>query len=205
MRSLFVVKPEEVAGSYDAIAERWLPSAFPMHNGIAAHERALQFVQSPGHALDVGCGASGRFITVLNQRGFVAEGLDFSARMLDLARLVHPRTLFHHADIRRWNPSRDYVFITAWDSLWHLPLVDQAPVLRKLLGALVPGGVLVFSTGGLDGPEEKHDHAMGVPMYYSVLGIPDTLALIGSCECVCRHLEYDQWPEQHLYLIVQKT
>ncbi len=45
---------------------------------------------------------------------------------------------------------------------------------------------------------------MGVPVYYSVLGIPNTLKLIDSCGCVCRHLEYDQYPETHLYLIVQK-
>jgi len=36
------------------------------------------------------------------------------------------------------------------------------------------------------------------------LGIPALLKIIDRCGCVCRHLEYDQYPENHLYLIVQK-
>ena len=34
--------------------------------------------------------------------------------------------------------------------------------------------------------------------------IPQTLKLIDECGCICRHLEYDQYLESHLYLIVQK-
>ncbi|MCB0094627.1 MAG: hypothetical protein KDE46_02855, partial [Caldilineaceae bacterium] len=59
-------------------------------------------------------------------------------------------------------------------------------------------------TAGLDAPTEKVDSAMDVPVSYGVLGIPNTLKLINACGCVCRHLEYDQYPELHLYLIVQK-
>ena len=69
---------------------------------------------------------------------------------------------------------------------------------------LTPGGILIFTTGGLDEPTEKVDSSMGPPVYYSVLGIPQTLRLIDECGCVCRHLEYDQYPESHLYVIVQK-
>lgn len=195
--------PDDIARSYDVIADRWRPTVFSMRNGIDAHERAIAFVNERGRALDVGCGASGRFIELLQQRGFVPEGLDLSARMLELARERHPEVAFHHADIRHWTPPHAYHLVTGWDSLWHLPLEDQAPVLRKLMAALAPGGVFVFTTGGLDAAEEKRDAAMGVPMYYSVLGIPATLALVDECGCVCRHLEYDQWPEQHLVVIVQ--
>jgi len=31
------------------------------------------------------------------------------------------------------------------------------------------------------------------------------LEVIARAGCVCRHLEYDQHPEPHLYLIVQKA
>ena len=61
-----------------------------------------------------------------------------------------------------------------------------------------------WTTAGLDGPEEKRDSAMGPPVYYSVPGIPQTLEAIAAAGCVCRHLEYDQWPEKHLFLIAQK-
>jgi SAM-dependent methyltransferase len=196
--------PSEVAASYDTIAERWIAEDFPRSNGIAQHERAIAFVTRRRHALDVGCGSSGRIIRLLTHYGFDVEGVDLSARMIELARLRHPDVVFHHADICEWPLPRRYDLITGWDSLWHLPLAAQEPVLGKLLRGLAPGGVCIFTTGGLDGPEEKTDAAMGPPMYYGVLGIPATLRVIDEAGCICRHLEYDQYPELHVYLIVQR-
>jgi hypothetical protein len=57
---------------------------------------------------------------------------------------------------------------------------------------------------GVDAPSEKVDSAMGPQMYYSVLGIPNLLKLISEAGCICRHLEYDQYPELHLYVIAQR-
>jgi hypothetical protein len=56
----------------------------------------------------------------------------------------------------------------------------------------------------LDAPSEKVDSAMGPQMYYSVLGIPNLLKLISESGCICRHLEYDQYPALHLYIIAQR-
>ncbi|HEX8372496.1 MAG TPA: class I SAM-dependent methyltransferase [Chthoniobacterales bacterium] len=197
------MKPSEIAASYDSIAQRWLePHLDP--NGISQHERALGFRSGGGRALDVGSGCSGRFIRLLEQHGYEVEGLDLSAEMIALARARNPQTTFHHADICEWIPAQAYDFITAWDSIWHVPLDRSEGVLRKLCGALSVGGVFIWTTGGVDAPEEKRDSAMGVPMYYNALGIPKTLAILADAGCVCRHLEYDQWPESHVYLIAQK-
>jgi RimJ/RimL family protein N-acetyltransferase len=67
------------------------------------------------------------------------------------------------------------------------------------------GGVLVFSTGGTDGPDERQNSFMGPPMYHATLGVPKTLRVLAEAGCVCRHLEYDQYPEAHVYLIAQKS
>jgi hypothetical protein len=83
-------------------------------------------------------------------------------------------------------------------------LADQAPVLKKILHHLTPGGVCIFTTAGLDTPTEKVDSVMGPPMYYSALGIPNTMKLLWEAGCSCRHLEYDQYPELHLYIIAQR-
>ncbi len=198
------MQPKEVAASYDQIASRWAHDTFNRTNGIAQHQRALQFVARHGRALDVGCGSSGRFIDLLTTHGFQVEGLDLSAEMIRLARLRRPNVCFHHADICTWEPDQPYDFITAWDSIWHVPLKDQEHVLKKLCGALNNGGVFIGTTGGLDEPGEKNDSAMGPPMYYSVLGIPRTLEILAAAGCSCRHLEYDQFPEKHLYFIAQK-
>ena len=196
--------PSEIASSYDRLARQWAADTFNRLNGLPQHQRALRFLSRRGRALDVGCGSSGRFIDLLLAEGFTPEGLDLSAEMLRLARLRHPQVRFHHADICRWEPPCSYDFITAWDSIWHVPLDHQERVLKKLCAALAPGGVLIWTTGGLDAPGEKRDAAMGPPLYYSVLGLLGTLQTVADAGCICRHLEYDQLPEQHVFLIAQK-
>ena len=197
--------PDEIARSYDQIADHWNSDEFPRTNGIEQHERAIAFVEERRNALDIGCGSSGRIIDLLVGHGFDVEGLDISPRMIELARKRHPSTTFHLADVSTWQFSRKYDLISAWDSIWHLPMSNQERVLTKILRGLTKGGVCIFTTGGLDAPEEKVDSAMGPPMYYSVLGIPGTLQLISENQCVCRHLEYDQHPELHLYVIAQRV
>jgi hypothetical protein len=46
---------------------------------------------------------------------------------------------------------------------------------------------------------------MGPEVYYGVPGIPWTLEVIAQAGCVCRHLEFDQLPERHVFLIAQKV
>ncbi len=197
------MQPSQVAESYDQIAHRWLDGHLDV-NGIALHEQALKFRSSGGRAIDLGCGCNGRFLKLLAAQGYEIEGLDASARMIAMARERQPGVKFIQADLCTWLPDKAYDFITAWDSLWHVPLAEAETVLRKIGSALAPGGVFITTTGGMDAPEEKQDSAMGPAMYYSAPGIPRTLQVLAECGCVCRHLEYDQLPEKHLCLIFQK-
>jgi SAM-dependent methyltransferase len=199
------MRPEEIGHSYDALASSWQERMRDSTYGIAPFERAIQFVENRGHALDIGCGSSARLIDLLVAKGFQVEGIDVSEKMIALARQQRPAISFHHADICTWPFSRAYDFISGYDSIWHLHLAEQEAVVRKICGALAPGGVFLFTTGGVDEPGEKSDAAMGVPMYTSAPGIPKMLALLAQLGCVCRHLEYDQYPEKHLVVIAQKS
>lgn len=199
------VRPDEIGAAYDRIAERWSADDFPRDNGIAAHRRAIAFLTDRRTALDIGCGSSGRIIDLLIAEGFTVAGVDVSARMVELARQRHPGIDIHHADVCEWTFPGTYDLISAWDSIWHVPLGDQARLLRKILAALNPKGVCIFTMGGVDRPEEITDTYMGPRVYYGSLGIPGTLALVAESGCICRHLEYDQYPERHVYLIVQRA
>ena len=201
------MKHPDIASAYDQLAERWLDGSFDPLNGLAQHRRALAFLSDAGGgwALNVGCGCSTRFSPLMRERRLEIEGIDISARMLELAKAADPSATLHHADVVRWQPGRTYRFISAWDSLWHVRLEQQADVLAKLMGALAPGGVFIFSAGGLDGPAEHVDSAMGPEVYYGSLGIPRLLDAIKDAGCMCRHLEFDQAPEQHLAIIVQRA
>jgi 2-polyprenyl-3-methyl-5-hydroxy-6-metoxy-1,4-benzoquinol methylase len=196
--------PSEIADSYDSIAHQWLEPHLAT-NGVRQHEHAVKFRPGGGLALDVGCGCSDRFIRLLKSHGYEVEGLDVSAQMIALAKTRNPDVTFYHADVCEWMPRKQYDFITAWDSIWHVPMDRCESVLRKLCGALTSGGVFIWTTGGLDRPEEKQDSSMGPPVYYSVLGITKTLQVVADAGCVCRHLEYDQIPEKHVFLIAQKA
>ncbi len=77
--------------------------------------------------------------------------------------------------------------------------------MLKLMTSLTTGGVFIFSAGGLDAAAEHRDSSMGPEVHYSTLGIPGILNVVMEAACVCRHLEFDQYPENHLYLIVQKV
>ena len=192
--------PEQVAASYDQIADRWLDLST---YGFAQIERAVAFVKHKGAALDVGCGA-GRCLDLLARHGFATDGIDLSPAMIVLARDRYPEARLFNADMCRWELPRSYDLIVAWDSVWHVPLDQQAAVLTKICRGLSSGGVLVFSTGGTDAPGEKRDSCMGPPMYHATLGVPKTLQVLAEAGCVCRHLEYDQYPEDHVYLIAQR-
>jgi SAM-dependent methyltransferase len=196
--------PRETGRGYDQLAEKW-QGPHLQKNGIAQFERAIQFSKNHGHALDIGCGSNGRFIDLLLKHGFQPEGVDVSSRMIALATQRHPAILFHEADICEWKFARKYDFISAWDSIWHLPLAQQEPIMKKICGGLAPQGIFIFSAGGLDEPSEHTNSFMGPLMNHSTLGIPKFLELLTKFGCVCRHLEYDQYPEPHIYLIAQKN
>ena len=199
------MKPEDIGQAYNQITHLWESDDFNRSNGIIEHERALAFVKNRGKALDVGCGCTGRFIDLLRSHGFDPEGVDISQEMIKLAKKRHSEINFHQQDICSWDVPQKYDFITAWDSIWHIPLNQQQKVLTKLVASLNKNGVLIFSFGGTDEQGEHKDSFMGPEVYYSTLGINGFLKLFISLGCICRHLEYARYPELQMYLIVQKA
>lgn len=198
--------PAQTAATYDQIAQYWDHPGFDKSNGVSQHERALRFVSAVGSALDVGCGSNGRIVSLLLSRGFLVEALDLSSEMLRRAKLHHPEVSFHHADICEWAFHKQFDFISAWDSIWHVPLEAQLAVVRKLCGGLAPGGVLILTSGGVYAPEEVTGTCFGQPLYHAAPGIPALLAAIDASCCVCRHLEFDGGPsEKHVFLIAQRA
>lgn len=202
--------PEETAARYDRIAHWWQTQHQNSLYGIAQLERAIKFAPKPVTpkqplALDIGCGSSGRFIKILSEQGFQAEGLDISEEMINLAKQLHPDTTFYRADICGWTPPKPYSLIIAWDSTFHLPLGMQEPVTKKLCDALEPKGVLIFTCGGGYNQGEISGAFQGQTFEYSTLGVNAFLKILAEHRCTCLHLEYDQYPEQHVYIIAQKA
>lgn len=196
------MKPPEIGQRYDRIAQRWLTETSSVY-GMSALERAIRLTTLRGRALDVGCGSTGRFLAHFKSQGFAPEGLDVSAEMIRHSREQHPFATYFQADIGEWTPPHSYSLITAWDSTFHLPQASQAPVMEKLAGALEPGGVLLFTCGGGEAGEISGSF-WGEDFDYSTLGVEAFVRLLHQAGCFCRHVEYDQWPENHVAIIAQK-
>ena len=64
--------------------------------------------------------------------------------------------------------------------------------------------MLLFSFGGTDEPGELEDDYMGPKVYYSTLGTTGFTQLIEDLGVKLLHLELDQRPENHAYLIAQR-
>lgn len=195
--------PQQTGEAYDRIARRWRENT-PESYGMAALDRALRLVKTRGRALDVGCGSTGRFLSRFVAEGFVAEGVDVSPEMIALARERNPGAVFYLGDISQWEPPGVFDLVTAWDSTFHLPLAEQEPVTRKLCAALAPGGVLLFTCGGTPAGEITGSF-WGEDFGYSTLGVEGFVRVIADSGCLCRHVEFDQLPENHVHVIVQRA
>ncbi|WP_193213282.1 class I SAM-dependent methyltransferase [Luteolibacter marinus] len=196
------MEPADTGRRYDAIAKWWQENTHENY-GMPGLERALRFAPAQGHALDVGCGSHGRFIRRLLAHGFEVHGVDISSRMIELARQRDPGATYHVADICDWTLPRPFDFISAWDSTFHLPLHSQEPVLQKLCAGLTPGGVLLFTCGGGDAGEISGSF-QGHDFEYSTLGVEAFVRILDDCGCNCRHVEYDQYPENHVVIVAQR-
>lgn len=199
------MSPADIGQAYNQITHMWTSGDFDKSNGIAQHEKAIEFTKNKNKALDIGCGCTGRLIDLLLNKGFQPAGIDVSSEMIKLAKIRHPHIDFYQGDICKHELPSKYDFITAWDSIWHIPLADQANVITKIINNLNVGGIFIFSFGGTAEPGDQRNKHMGPEVYYSSLGINGFLKTLMNLGCIIRHLEFDQHPELHAYLIVEKA
>ena len=101
---------------------------------------------TPGTALDVGCGAGGLVVALL-QRGWQVTGIDIAPKAIAATRAVldarNLHTDLHVADAATWLPLDKYDLIT---NSFALPTTkaDQVKLYRMMRDALAPGGSVVI-------------------------------------------------------------
>jgi SAM-dependent methyltransferase len=193
----------EIGEKYDKIAQWWHDYHLGSDYGLRQIERAITYCGNGRSALDVGCGSGGRIISKLEDHGFSVTGIDASEKMIELAKANHPSAQFFVADICDWDTDRKFDLIVAWDSIFHLPFSMHNHVITKLCGMLKSQGILAYTFGDGYGSHES-DWQMD-KFHYSTIGITGNLQILKECNCECRHLELDQYPEKHVFLIARKA
>ncbi|MFG2588117.1 class I SAM-dependent methyltransferase [Streptomyces sp. NPDC048438] len=114
---------------------------------------------------DVGCGP-GHLTAMLSDLGLDAFGLDLSPGMIDHARQAHPALRFDEARMEAL-PVEDGALggVLAHYSMIHTPPGELPALLAEQVRVLAPGGLLMASFFGTEGPEPvRFDHKVA-PAY----------------------------------------
>ena len=125
-----------------------------------------------GDLLDLGCGAGEPFGRYFVDRGWSVVGVDFSARMLELAARYVPEMQTIHSDMRtvEFEPAQ-FDAVTAVYSLFHVPAAEHPALFEKFRRWLRPGGKVLFTyaTREYTGCDEfdGFKEFLGKQLYYS--------------------------------------
>jgi hypothetical protein len=118
------------------------------HRATARRRLALldRFAPSRGRLLDVGA-AAGFFVDEANRAGWIAEGIDVAAHVVEWGRreLGVPIRVCGLGDVEG---TETYAAVTMWDYIEHS--LDPAGELARANELLRPGGLVALSTGDLD-------------------------------------------------------
>lgn len=125
-----------------------------------------------GCLLDLGCGAGEPLARFFLDLGWQVTGVDFSKRMLELARRYAPEMEQVGGDMREVQfDQASFDAVAAVYSLFHVPRDDHRRLLANVLSWLKPGGRLLFTyaTKEYTGEEEFDGFIefMGQQLYYS--------------------------------------
>lgn len=206
--------PEIIGKKYDKVAKWWEMHTRESIYGLKQVERAISYCKNHHRALDVGCGTGGRIIKKMLEDGFEVTGIDVSKGMLEIARANHPTVTFVLMDFCKWQTKEKFDLIVVWDSIFHLPAAIQESVVSKLCGLLEADGILIYTFGDGQGDHEDlsfrdengkqvgdlNDDLFG----YGTIGINENLRVLKDNGCKCMHLEIDQYPSSHVYVIGKK-
>lgn len=102
---------------------------------------------------DAGCGP-GHLTAMLHDLGLDAFGLDLSPAMVDHARRAHPALRFDQARMEAL-PVEDGALggVLAHYSMIHTPPGELPALLAEQVRVLAPGGLILVSFFGTEGPE----------------------------------------------------
>ncbi len=129
---------DEFARTYDD--NRGLFDMRPVIADFMAH------LPATGNLLDLGCGAGEPFAKAFLDRGWSVTGVDFSARMLELAARYVPGMTRVHGDMRAVDfPAASFDAACAVYSLFHVPHALHPGLFSRVRSWLRPGGTFLFT------------------------------------------------------------
>jgi 2-polyprenyl-3-methyl-5-hydroxy-6-metoxy-1,4-benzoquinol methylase len=184
--------------------ERWRQQGSRSYHTEKAKVATLkEYVPEGSRVLDVGC-ASGLFVLEARRQGFLAEGVEPSKMLSDIARNVVgvPVT---HSEVEQFPPPYRFDAVVIWDVLEHL--YDPVRVARCASDLLKAGGILMAQTPhylGLShrlktlfcrlGLRRNHFKHFGFPHHVYSFDRRSLTALL--VQAGLKPLRFESWPRQ---------
>lgn len=176
--------------SYNAIAEDWDAARATLSRHEPAFlDRLLIDMPLAGKILDLGCGTGRPIAEFLLQRGFHVTGVDQAEGLLALARQRLPQGRWLQARMESFEPDETYDGAVIWDSLFHIPRAQHAPILEKIVDCLRPGAKLMLTVGGSAHPAFT-DTMFGHTFFYDSLTPEQTVSVLTALGAVIEHAEF---------------
>ena len=110
---------------------------------------------SGGRAVDIGCGL-GETAIELGRQGYAAEGVDESAKAINLLRSACPEVKWHQGRIEEFCAAAEpqsYDVLSLYHVLEHIPHPDV--IAQSLLSLLRPGGLLIVEVPDVGGGQAR--------------------------------------------------
>jgi len=166
------MEPTNLQKIYDQFAEQYdnKRELFEIHDIIKQYYSHLGI--NNGHLLDLGCGTGIPVAQFFVNKGWSVTGVDFSQKMLSIAKINVPKIKTVHSDIRTINfKDNQFNAITLVYSFFHIPQNQHKEVLHKIYQCLTTEGkvLITYATKEYTGSEEfdGYKEFMGQQLYYS--------------------------------------
>lgn len=168
-----------VKEAYNKIAFAWHKSHSSDDWWIQGTDQFITYLTKGASVLDVGCGA-GTKTKYLKEKGLNVTGLDFSEKLIEIAKSEIPDTEFVVKDLHDlddWNQLFDAVFAQA--VLLHIPKKEIKDILVKLKNKIKPKGYFYLAVKDIkpDRPEEEikkeNDYGTPVEIFFSYYSLPE--------------------------------
>jgi len=178
------ILPQDKSNGYEEAAELFMSSRNP-GIGAATVREWSQALPLGSSVLDLGCGHGVPISQALIEVGLNIYGVDASAKLIAAFR---ERFSHAHAECAAVEDSeffgRTFDGVVAWGLMFLLPADVQGAVIRKVAGALDPGGKFLFTSPKetvtwLDALTGRESISLGAESYQQILRA-EGLVLVGE-------------------------
>lgn len=169
----------DLKDTYNKIAEEWSEDNQAVTWGMEGMEKFASLLPKGGEIFDVGCG-SGRIAKYFVQKGFHIYGIDFSEKLLEIAKREVPNVEFHMMDMRDIS-SIEKMFdgAIAVASFLHIKKTEVGSVFQSVVGKIKPGGFFFVSvkevppSGIKEEVKREKNYGMTFERFFSYYTVPE--------------------------------